>query len=366
MLNSRIYIHGLIIILMFFSSQITGAESSEMKESGRSEIPLTIKFLDIEAGKAAIIEDSTDSYFDKLQEMEMSAKTDSPINGESIEAKRANCRKRYQAGVREFNQVEKNMITRVIQLLYPTLKEKYPLFAQMPWSFIKVSSKIEGGIPFVRGKHIVLTEASFKGFDMLRAIDPQQATLSVAGLLVRGQMYVCQNTFPDKFDFLYTQMWGFIKAETIESHPWLERHRLTNPNGPDSCWVYPVHREENITYIQPFRVLSEGEGKKEISKDARMIAVELAGQEGHFKPKLSDDGKPVLYNLLEVTEYCNSFPSTRNIYHPNEISASLFTNIIMLDSLTIRSNLPVVRNEEIDKALEPLREWFAENLALKQ
>ncbi len=366
MINTRIFIYGILVALICISGQICSAESSDITESGSSNLSLSVSFLDVDAAKAAIVDDSTDSYFDKLQQMEMSTKTGSPIEGATIEEQRANCRKRYQAGVREFTQAEKNMISQVVRSLYPILKEKYPLFANTPWSFIKVSNDVEGGIPFTRGRYIVLSEGTFKGFDMLHRIDPQQSTLSVAGLLIREQMYVFQRIHQEMFDSLYVQIWGFIKAESVESNPWLERHQLTNPNGPDSCWIYPVRREGNITYIQPLRVLSEGEGPKEMGKDARMIAVDLINQNGHFKPKVSEDGRPILYNLLEVVEYCNAFPSTRNVYHPNEISASLFTNIIMLDSLTVRSNLPVVRNKEVDKALEPLREWFAENLKPKQ
>ena len=56
--------------------------------------PVNIEFLDGDAGKAAIIDDSLDPYFSRLEEHEMTAKTASPITGDTHEAKIAECKKR--------------------------------------------------------------------------------------------------------------------------------------------------------------------------------------------------------------------------------------------------------------------------------
>jgi hypothetical protein len=66
-----------------------------------------------------------------------------------------------------------------------------------------------------------------------------------------------------------------------------------------------------------------------MGRDFRMIAVELVRSDGHFRTKVAEDGKPLFRNLFEVPEYRKVFPSTGNIYHPNEACASVFTQIAM-------------------------------------
>ena len=363
------------VILCLFNCTF-GIEKPELKEASEAtHSSVSVTFLDIEAGKAAIIDDSLDPYFDQLQPMEMSAKTGSEIGGKTLEAQRQQCRKRYQAGVREFTNEEKEAIRRCVEKLYPALKDRYPLFAETPWSFLKVSGNIEGGLSHTRDKHIVFSERTCSRIARLYQTDPERAALSFGRLLVHEQMHVFQRVNPVFFDSLYTDIWGFIKAKEIESCPWLEKHHLANPDGIDCCWVFPIQREENMIYIQPLLVFAEGEHLKQMGRDFRMIAVEIvppprlgSGDAGagksnvHFRPKLADDGRPVFRNLFEVKEYRKVFPSTGNIYHPNEACASVFAQIVMTDSF----RQPRERPEEIKRELARLRKWFAENLKEKR
>lgn len=359
MLKARTALSVTLLALLCLCNCVFSAENVVSNESTPA---ISITFLDIEAGKAAIIDDSIDPYFDQMQEMEMSAKTGSPIDGRILDEQRQRCRERYQAGVREFTDAEKEPIRRCAQKLYAALKQQYPLFAEMPWSFLKVSGKIEGGLSHTRDKHIVVSEGTCRGFAILSQSAPEQAAMSIAGLLLHEQMHVFQRTHPGLFDSLYTEIWGFIKAKEIQSCPWLEKHHLVNPDGTDCCWVFPIRQGDTTSYIWPLVVFAEGEGLKRMPHDFRMIAVELVGNDGRFRPKIAEDDKPIFRNLLEVTEYRRIFPSTGNIYHPNEASASLFTRIVMVDSLTPKYNMSSARREQIDRTLGPLRKWFAENL----
>jgi len=349
-------------VLLCLSNCTFGVEKPDRKETSETtHSSVSVTFLDIEAGKAAIIDDSLDPYFDQLQEMEMSAKTGSAISGQTLEEQRRQCRRRYQAGVREFTEEEKEAIRRCVEKLYPALKEQYPLFAETPWSFLKVSGNIEGGLSHTRDKHIVFSERTCKRFATLHQSAPERTALSFGSLLVHEQMHVFQRVNPGFFDSLYTDIWGFIKAKEIESCPWLEEHHLANPDGIDCCWVFPIQQGENTIYIQPLLVFAEGQGLKRMGRDFRMIAVELVKRGGHFRPKLTNDGKPIFRNLLEVPEYRKVFPSTGNIYHPNEACASVFAQIVMADSF----NPPRERPEKIERELARLRKWFAENLREK-
>jgi len=349
-------------VLLCLSNCTFGSEKPAPK--GASETPsssVSITFHDIKAGKAAIVDDSLDPYFCTLQPMEMSAKTGSAISGQTLEEQRQQCRRRYQAGVREFNDEEKEALRWCVKKLYPALKQQYPLFAEMPWSFLKVSDKIEGGLSHTRDKHIVFSERTCKRLATLHQSAPERTSLSFGSLLVHEQMHVFQRVNPGFFDSLYTDIWGFIKAKEIESCPWLEKHHLANPDGLDCCWVFPIQHRENTIFIWPLLVFAEGPELKRMGRDFRMIAVELVKSNGHFRTIVAKDGKPIFQNLLEVPEYRKVFPSTGNIYHPNEACASVFAQIVMADSFTATRKRP----EKIDRELAHLRKWFTENLGEK-
>jgi hypothetical protein len=361
MVNARTTLLVTLVASLCLCNCVLSAENVVSNESAPA---ISITFLDIEAGKAAIADESLDSYFGQLQPMEMSAKTGSPITGQTLGEQRVQCRERYQAQVRQFTDDEKEVFRGCIEKLYPVLKEKFPLFAETPWSFLKVSNKIEGGLPHTQGRHIVLCEGVCGRFASRYKTAPDRTVSSFAGLLIHEQMHVFQRMNPEMFDALYTEMWGFIKAEEIASCPWLEKHHLVNPDGPDCCWVFPIDQGPDTSYISPLVVFAEGEGLKRMPNDFRLIAVELVRSDGHFSPKLGADGKPMYRNLHEVQEYCKMFPSTGNIYHPNEACASVFTTLAMADFVNRQGTISQGRTVRNDRVPEPLRNWFARNLGV--
>jgi hypothetical protein len=172
-------------------------------------------------------------------------------------------------------------------------------------------------------------------------------------------MHVFQRAKPGTFDSVYTEIWGFIKAVEISSTPWLEEHHLVNPDGPDCCWVFPTGKAADRRYMLPLLVFAEGEGLKRMPQDFRMIAVELVGEDGRFAPKLDADGRPAYQNLHEVSEYCDMFPTTGNVYHPNEACASLFTTLAMAELRARQSSSGTVEKGGVP---EQVRKWFSENL----
>ena len=96
-----------------------------------------VSFADLAAGRAAIVDDP--GYFDRLQPMEMEAKTGQPLPVATLARQRAECRCRYQAAVRPFGEDEKTAIRGLVALLDPAIRKNYPQFAETPWNFLKVS-----------------------------------------------------------------------------------------------------------------------------------------------------------------------------------------------------------------------------------
>src|SRR5687767_12052861 len=140
---------------------------------------VAVSFLDRDAARVAIIDDSLDPYFEKFCTAEMSAKTGAPITGETREAQIEECKKRYQAACLEFSDQERAGIERVTARIQPPMQMAYPRFAKQAWSFLKVSSTLEGGMPHTRGRHIVIPERCARGFAAVRDdnIPPQALQL---------------------------------------------------------------------------------------------------------------------------------------------------------------------------------------------
>ncbi|MHC4367853.1 MAG: hypothetical protein ACYSW8_09580 [Planctomycetota bacterium] len=182
MFNARTTLSVVLVTFSYLCNCVFGAENVVSNEPATA---ISITFLDIEAGKAAVMDKSFDAYFGRLQPMEMSAKTGSPITGETLDEQRKECRKRYRAQVREFADAEKQVLRDCIEKLDPVLREKFPRFAATPWSFLKVSNRVEGGLPHTQAGHIVLCERVCRQFASQYKTAPDRTVLSLAGLIQR-------------------------------------------------------------------------------------------------------------------------------------------------------------------------------------
>ncbi len=318
------------------------------------------------AAREAIVDDREEPYFDLLRPHDMSAKTGSPVAGGTIQARRDECRRRYRAAVLEFTDPEKAFLRRVTEMLHPALAD-YPRLAALPWSFLKVDSSIEGGLPHTRGAHIVLPEPVMRGYEKARKASEEQAAAAAAGLLVHEQVHVLQRKQPEVFEDLYVRVWGFKRAPRIAGGPWLEAHEVVNPDATDCGWAFPIRSDAGVRWIWP-RVIFDGPepgpGKVfRMPEDFRMAAVELEEEAGGgFRVRLDEKGKPLMSDLLEVPEYVRAFSGSRYIYHPAEAAADLFKTIVMFDAFTPKDRLTAEARESAEKRLGPLRSWFRVHL----
>ena len=353
----------LLAVLAPVGSALGDVAAAANETASTAPRPVSIEFLSAEEARAAIVDDSLEPYFDLLQPMEMSAKTGAAITGETLEEQRAECRRRYQAGVREFTAEEEGAIRSCVEALLPGLREHYPLFSRMPWRFLKTSNRIECGLAHTRGRHIVLSERMCQHLIRLRRSSLERAVSIGAEILAHEQMHVFQRTHGGLFDSLYTGVWGFVRAKSIERCPWLVEHSLANPDGTDCGWVFPIRTQQGTTYLWPLVVLAEGEGLKAIPRDIRQIAVELEQTAQGFRPKVGQDGRCAFRGLSSVTEYRKALPLKSSNYHPHEASAALFAAIVVLDAFFPEEEVrPGTKRSAAEKVLAPMRTWFRQNL----
>jgi hypothetical protein len=320
-----------------------------------------VSFADLAAGQAAIVDDPV--YFDRMQPMEMEAKTGQPLTTTALADQRAECRRRYQAAVREFSEAEKTAIRGLVTRIDPLVRANYPCFAQTPWNFLKVANNIEAGFPHTRGKHIVFAERVCRGIAADQLVPgSKRLPLRAMELLLHEQMHVFQRAHAEQFDSLYSGQWGFIRAKSITACPWIVEHQLLNPDAIDCLWVFPIPESDGTKYIWPLCSLSDKPGPQRMQRDFSMLAFDLSREGDRFRVPLTADGRPQYSNLLSVGAYRKVFPLSSNIYHPHEASADLFAQLVIFDSHRAQRMSPSQQAEN-EKTFGPLRKWFRENLS---
>jgi hypothetical protein len=316
-------------------------------------------FADLATGCAAIVDDP--AYFDHLQPMEMETKTGRAIEAGTIAEKRAECRRRYQAAVKEFTADEQTALRDAAAHVDELVRKDYPRFADTPWNFLKVASNLEGGMPHTRGKHIIFAEHICRGI-AAQSRTGRERSIGTTELLLHEQMHVVQRANPELFDSLYTKQWGFIRAKSIKTCPWIVEHQLVNPDAVDCSWVFPIHRSDETHYIWPLCSLSDGPGPKRMRTDFSMLAFYVVPDGEGYRAECSDGGRPKYSDLLSVRDYCRVLSPSTNIYHPHEASADLFAKLVLFDANGSRKSSPAQRAAE-EKTFAPLREWFKKNFA---
>ena len=337
------------------------ALGAEARADGAAGTP-SVTFLEGEAGRKAIVDESVEPYFSLLQPIEMAAKTKASLEGADLAAQRADCRRLYQEAVIAVTDEEKKAVTALVTRVHGAWASQYPLLAKTAWSFIPLADTIEGGLPHTRGSSIVLQQAVLHM--MVRAAKKPEdpITPEMLGLLAHEQSHVVQRLHPEMFARLYTGAWGYVRAKDVASHPWLDRQHLGNPDGIDVGWVFPLKEDGATTYIQPLVVFSEGPEPRSMPQDFQAIGVTMEKKGDAFRPK-EDGERPLFRDLGTLPAYQDLWGGVGETFHPNEIFACLFAGMVVKDHF---KGPGLERpSEAAGKDFARLRSWCRENFSGK-
>jgi hypothetical protein len=316
-----------------------------------------VEFLDVAAARAAIVNDARDPYFGKLYPLDMAAKTGAPLTG-TIEEQRAETRRRYQQAVRPFRPEEQAAIRAFIDALQLLLRD-YPRFARQPWRFVKVADHIEGALPHTRDDVIVLSEEVGKSlFDMRQRMEPQAALVRAGMLLVHEQLHVLQRLDARRFERLHTETFGFRRAAFAVPEE-LVAIQPANPDGMSCCWLYP---RAAGGYWLPYLTYAERSGTRRMPEDFRMRALQVAHDGNGYRVVRDAAGRIASEELGSVREYVEAFPLTTSYFHPNEISADVFSQLVLFDGVAAAQMAPAQR-QALEPAFAAVRPAFRAALA---
>jgi hypothetical protein len=310
-----------------------------------------------EEAKAAIVDDGKAPYFDRLTPVEIAVKT-AGSKGDAAEARR-----RYQASVKAFAPEELAAFAALVEWMQPKLATTYPLLDRTPFSLLKVSAKIEGGLPHTRDRHILFADDLLKQAAALHQTNPLGFRKAMGPLLLHEQMHVIERLFPERFEKLFTEVWGFRHLEKALEHSWLAERQLLNPDGPDIRWIYPVKDGAGKRWIWPLVILREPKASMKMPQDFLLVGVALEEADGAFK--VAEDPKthvPKLENLGDMEDLLRRFPNPGELYHPNEIAADWIAEVIWEDLTGATVDASDPEQAVAHRRVEKIRAWARENL----
>ena len=307
-------------------NSLTNYQISEIKKS-----PLVhsrISFLKKEKASIAILDESFEPYFSKLQRKEISTfvQEKAPIN---IDSARVFARKKFSSAVMEFSSKEKKILSFVVKKTNRWLSENgINLMANHPWRFIKIQNWLCGGFAHTRGTYIILSQAYLDRLtkDWSENMDKEselKLVKSLGGLLVHEQMHSLQRTFKSKFEKLYSKNWNF-KKQQIKDEKEIIKNQVSNPDAPIAEWLIPDPKIQDKFYWVRTLITKNIEIPA-MGRDFVDVAFEIfKDKENYSVTRLNN----VLLSrpLSELSFYINSFPVKRGLDHPNEISAYMFSD----------------------------------------
>ena len=323
--------------------------------------PAGIEFLEGQAARDAIVDDSADPYFSRLEDHEMTANTSAPITGATHADKIAECKKRFQAATVDFTDQDKATLTFFIEKVQGPLKRDYPVFGNTPWSFIKVKDTLAGGMPHTRGGHIVMPESVLKHLSAFQQRMGANSVPRAANLLIHEQTHVVERSHPELFEPFFTRTLHFVRAGKIEPDAWLTDRQLVNPDGTVCDWIFPLTENGKPTYVLPL-IAFENANPTDLRQGMTTIAVTMEKTPDGFKPATGADGKPIVRPLAQVTQYMQGPGSESDNYHPNEIAADRFAELVVIDNLwsdEMKNKVQTLDGQEIERRLKPTRDWAA-------
>lgn len=350
------------IFLAWQFAQVS-AQTKTSFDDINSNRPVT-KFLSVEEGREAILDETYEPYFSKLQKRELVTFTQKLVPFDSPDSIRKEARKRFSSAVMAFDQDEKEALSWYCDTINSLLnKAGLGLMARQAWCFIKIEPWLCGGFSHTRGICIIFSEPVVNGLTDLysqgrKSGDFTRALQRGGSLLVHEQLHVLQRLYPERFYRLNHDIWGFVQAE-VEDCPAILIDQLSNPDAPRPEWLIPS--ENKMCHFYWVRtMLRKGPEIPVMGKDFLDVVYEVKKDGDTYEVVRDKDGDPVSFPVSEFTSYTDRFPVSRGIDHPNEIAAYMFARYFVHE-LLLNDFEASLSPKELEQ-FEPFVTWCYEEL----
>lgn len=276
-----------------------------------------------------------EAWFAGLGSAEIAIRMESPVPDKTAQ----DLKTFYAAEILAWTPEEIAAQRAVIDELGATLAPWTHLLPDTVW-FVKMSNKIEGGMPHTRSNAIFL---------------PAMGEHASANLFLHELFHVLSRAQSARRDALYNLI-GFEPCQ-LEETEWMKRRRLSNPDVPSGAYYLDVEGD-NPDAIIPWLHAAHDAFGEDIGGGFGghfgfgLLSVTVA--EGKCTPLQAEPGIPVILPPSDVPAFFEAIGhNTGYIIHPEEVLA---VNFVFL--ATAREGLP---NPEI---IERLRQWLGDGSEL--
>ena len=216
----------------------------------------------------------------------------------------------YGNNFKDFTPAEESHINMLLNKIVPKLKKIYPRFDSSNWNFIKSNNKIEGGMPFTISDYIILPEnVIHKSIQAYNYSGINSSIETLGDILVHEKMHIYQRRNQQMVDDFYYHEWHFTPVNNLNIPNYINDKIRTNPDGPAVNYIF---KEKYLT-------LSLLKNNHSLSK------IDILHYPVYHQNNIYYLDKSVNY----VKDYHNFFCNISFPYHPNEIAAYLFGDIVI-------------------------------------
>lgn len=290
----------IFLFVIFLYVCVVMFKNTENFVSGRVTTKYVIHILSKDMGMK-VFNDYKDvsNYTDR----EISSRSKFKVKTRANKLKKLEMKDMYVNNVMDFTVDEKNAITNAINYLFSQYKNKVPLIKE--WNIIKLNNIMDWGYPFTLDKYIVLPSERISS-----------NAKELAKTLFHEQLHIIQRKEPTIFKEFFTKQWKFESYE-LPDDPWINEYLVINPDSDD---FYKWKLTDEL-YLVP---LPTTYNKQYSFTEMGMFLNE--------KGKILAKGKlPYVVPLRQVADYTTRFYNAGSLYHPNEIFATILTEMLFND-----------------------------------
>jgi hypothetical protein len=329
-----------------------GTRPAAAQEGARAEPSPTVQFVSEDAAGEAIVQAVDATRLKQMAHWQLEAEVGAALEGDGD----ANVRQQYKQKLSKYTGAftggEKKAIRALLESMHGPIAAKYPKFAALAWSFIKVSNDVADGLPHTRGKHIILSSVAAAAMKRAHERGEPMATRFGKRVLLHEQVHVFQRANRELFTPLYTEVWPFKRVERIEWPKNTDYAPVSNPDTVHKAWLYPIESGEGTRWILP-RLVTRAPGKDMNWRGGMStVGFDVVLQDGVTCIQTDADGKVQATPLRQIPAYRRAFPATTSNYHPTELAADYLAFLMIRDCLGRDQFKP-----ETESVMKQIRPW---------
>lgn len=211
----------------------------------------------------------------------------------------------YINNIKNFTNSDKIILKKYIYILENKYLKKYNIFKKFKWNFIKISNTLEKSMPFTLDKYIFISD------NFINKLKNNKMIKYYCTILLHEKIHILQRFNKKIFKSFYINKLKFYYYPFIILNKYWKRKILSNPDGQDINWIY-IYKKN---FYLPLLIHNNNHIKE--------IIIQL------YKTKENYLVTSNKYKLLNKSFMKKIFNINNDLYHPNEITANILSNLII-------------------------------------